>query len=207
MTQCTYLKSNGQQCRAHAIWGSDPPRCTAHRQDGGPPLPFQPGNQYARLFVRHGYYRQPLTPPQDIVDEAAELLLKHEHLAACLAGQPDPAVLLPLCRFFSRNLGRLLALLDDFHRTSGRHPDRFLQQANQRLAERRAALHRLCHDLQTRSDDAYRSPGPRAPRYWQIYHFIVNHIRRYGVGPSLPQIQRGCRLYSNRLLDDWLARL
>ena len=48
---CTATRQDGQPCRAHAVRGTSPPRCSAHRtqsQIGAPP-----GNQNART---HGAY-------------------------------------------------------------------------------------------------------------------------------------------------------
>lgn len=50
MTTCTATRTDGKPCRAHAIRGTDPPRCAAHSRNVGAPA----GNQNR---VTHGAYR------------------------------------------------------------------------------------------------------------------------------------------------------
>jgi hypothetical protein len=208
--QCQHLNANGQQCRGLAIWGSDPPRCAIHRQDGGPPPRlFQKGNQYGHLSMTHGFYsRRPFGPPQTIEQEAALLLHKHERLAGFLALQSDPAGLLHLCRLYTWNLDRLVDLLDRYHQTTGQHPDHLLRVANgQPKADLRAGLETLRANLRAGAGSTYAGTPNRSPRYWLIYDFIAGYIERYWVGPTRRQIKQACHITSNDVINYWLDKL
>jgi hypothetical protein len=208
--QCQHLNANGQQCRGLAIWGSDPPRCTIHRQDGGPPIvSFQKGHRYGYLRTTHGFYcRRPFGPAQTIEDEAALLLYKHERLASFIALQSDPAYLLHLCRLYTWNLDHLLNLLERYHQTTGQHPDHLLQAANgQPKAELRASFETVWTNLRIGPGSTYSTTSNRAPRYWLIYDFIASYIERYWVSPTRRQIKQACHITSNAVVDHWLDKL
>lgn len=68
MTTCTAYKRDGSPCQAHAIRGSDPPRCSAH---GGRAVGAPTGNHNRQT---HGAYsKQPPEPEPDAQPAELEL--------------------------------------------------------------------------------------------------------------------------------------
>ena len=213
---CEFIKGNGQQCRAFAMWGSEPPRCVFHRQDGGPrPYQFEKGNQYSRLKATHGFYRRAFSANQSMAEEAGQYLLTHEQLSALIAVQPADARLVRLYRLFAWNLDHLVKLLERYHEETGGDPDRLLEVANGRPKVMIVIrLERLRAELEAEQTLTYETTSGRAGRYWLVYEFIVDYIRRYSVGPTHREIKAGCcrdglfnfRYWLDRLEEDGLIR-
>ena len=108
--QCEHIKDDGQQCRGIAIWGSDPPRCTNHRLDGGPrPSRFETGNQLGRLTIKHGYYSREAGGQSTLEKKAARCLLTHGRLRALLNCEGDPRRLPGFAGLYARFLDVAIA--------------------------------------------------------------------------------------------------
>ena len=196
---CEHIKANGEQCRTAALWGSKPPRCTVHRLDGGPRRPFEKGNCYGHLITKHGFYRGLFSDFRSLEEKAADLLLKHEQLSACLAHETDGVQVRILFEISLRNLSRLLRLLRLYQQWTGEHPDRLLEMAN---GEAKARLQTKLEGLRQKLErdvarEGYSTTDKRSPRYWLVYEFIVSCIEQYGVGPTFREIREACHISCN----------
>jgi len=208
-TQCTFEKPNGTRCKAKALWGSDPPRCVTHRQDSGPtPPPMGENCQFGRLNATHGFYRRPLLPLRNAADEAAELLIKHERLAALITAQPGHRSLANLYRLYGKNLDHLVDLLQRYHETTGHHPDTLLRRANGRPKARlQARYQQLCRIFRRQLGPTYPTTSCRSPRYWLIYDYLLDYVKQHQASPTLVQIKQACHITSNHVVNYWLDRL
>lgn len=110
---CSHV-ADGQPCRAWAVRGSEPPRCAAHRVDGGPAVGAPPGNANR---VTHGAYARPASPPATIDDVIADLADKQARLTAYLeaqlAGGGDVSEVVKVFQLHGQNASRLGRLLRD----------------------------------------------------------------------------------------------
>lgn len=207
---CEHIKANGKQCRGAAIWGSEPPRCSIHRQDGGPKArPFEKGNQYGHLNTKHGFYRGLFSDFRSLEEKAADILLKHEQLSTCLAHETDGIQVRILFEVSMRNLADLIRLLKLYHQWTGEHPDRLLEMAN---GEPKARLRAKLEALRRKTEkdvakEGYGTTDKRSPRYWLIYDFIVSYIEQHGVSPKFNEIKAACHITSNMSVAYWLEKL
>jgi len=128
-TRCIATNKDGSPCRAWAVRGSDPPRCSSHggrRASAGAPS----GNQNART---HGFYadeQAPLPELGDIPDSIAEVIhdlaVKQARLSKLINGKlasNDIHVLARLLRLHAQTASRLGRLLRDQRALSGRAAD------------------------------------------------------------------------------------
>lgn len=210
MKVCQHIKANGQQCRGPAIWGSEPPRCAMHRQDGGPKAKlFKKGNQYGHLKTRHGFHRALFSAFRSLEEKVADTLIKHEQLSACLAQETDAIQMRILFEVSMRNLARLLRLLRLYHQWTGQHPDKLLQRANgEPKARLQAKLEALRQQLKKdAAREGYGTTDKRSPRYWLIYDFIVAYIQQHGISPMFSEIKEACHIPSDMSVAYWLEKL
>lgn len=116
--KCGATCADGSPCNAWAVRGSDPPRCSAHRDrhDWGAPA----GNQNA---LKHGYYAQPDLPNDCSIDAVIDdlyqrQLLINDYLDTVL---PNASIeeICHLLRIHGQNASRLGRLLRDRRALSG----------------------------------------------------------------------------------------
>jgi hypothetical protein len=119
--RCTATCADGSPCRAWAVHGTDPPRCSAH---GGTAQPYgaPPGNQNA---LKHGYYADP-DLPEDCTIDAIIRMLYHKQVSlndyidqVLDTGTPSIQELSNLLRIHGQNASRLGRLLRDRRALSG----------------------------------------------------------------------------------------
>jgi hypothetical protein len=209
--RCQHIKADGQYCRAWAIWGTEPPRCAMHRQDGGPkPTLFQKGHPYGGLgALKHGFFGLKKLGLRSLEDETAAHLVIHQRLSALIASEPIGVHLAYLYRLYGQTLYRLLKKLDQYHQETGEHPDKLLEQArSEGVAHIRARLEALQAQRAADMGPAYPKTDKRSPRYWQVYEFVVAYIERYAVGPTQREIMQACDFPSKgRPIGYWLDQL
>lgn len=63
---------------------SNPPRCSAHREDDGPPVGAPPGNQNR---TTHGFYRKPNQALETIGDVITDLMNRQSELSSFIHKQ------------------------------------------------------------------------------------------------------------------------
>jgi hypothetical protein len=152
---------------------------------------------------------RPRPGPDSLEDETAACLVIHQRLSALIASQPADLYLVYLYRLYGRILHQLLKKLDQYHRETGEHPDRLLEQASNAGVARIQA--KLAAQLAQREADLrpdYPRTTKRSPRYWLVYDFIVAYIERHSVGPTRQEIMQACGLPSKgRPLAYWLDQL
>jgi hypothetical protein len=114
--RCTATCADGKPCKAWAVRGTDPPRCSAHRNaaDWGAPL----GNQDA---TKHGYYGE--IPDECTIDTIIDLLYQRQlQLDDYIDQVQEGATLIALThllRIYGKNASRLGRLLRDRRPLSG----------------------------------------------------------------------------------------
>jgi hypothetical protein len=208
---CQHVKTDGQYCRASAIWGSEPPRCPSHRQDGGPkPTLFQKGRSHSRLgALQHGFFGLKNLGLDSLEDETAAHLIIHQRLSTLIAAEPAGVHLAYLYRLYNQTLYRLFKKLDQYHQETGQHPDKLLEQASsQGVARIRARLEALQAQREADLRPSHPNPAQRSPRYWLIYDFIVSFIERYSVSPTRRQIMKACQTSTKgKAITYWLDQL
>ena len=160
--------------------------------------------------MKHGFFGlRPQPGPDSLEAETAACLVIHQRLSALIASQPADLYLVYLYRLYGRILHQLLKKLDQYHRETGEHPDKLLEQASSAGVAHIQA--RLAAQLAQREADLrpdYPRTTKRSPRYWLIYDFIVSYIERHSVGPTRREIVEGCGLPSKgRPLAYWLDQL
>ena len=114
--RCTATCADGSPCRAWAVRGSDPPRCSPHG-GGAAPVGAPPGNQNA---LTHGFYARVQIPaassprPKSDDDAVVQLCATHVRIARHIEDHkhelPIPQ-LVALCQLYADNLSRLTRLL------------------------------------------------------------------------------------------------
>jgi len=128
-TRCTATNKDRTPCRAWAVRGSDPPRCSAHG-GGRAPVGAPPGNQNART---HGFYAHDAAPlpdlgdiPDSIAKVIRDLAVKQARLSKIINGKPDSEDILILARLLqlhAQTASRLGRLLRDERALSGEAAD------------------------------------------------------------------------------------
>ena len=128
-THCTATNKDRTPCRAWAVRGSDPPRCSAHG-GGRAPVGAPSGNHNART---HGFYVDevaPLPEQDDIPDSIAEVIhdlaVKQARLSKIINGKPNSSdihVLARLLQLHAQTASRLGRLLRDQRALSGEAAD------------------------------------------------------------------------------------
>jgi hypothetical protein len=122
-THCTATNRDGTPCKAWAVHGSDPPRCSAHG-GGSRPVGAPKGNANAQT---HGYYTatSAVAAPDVgisgiIADLAAKQAALSSYIDACLAsGEADVHAVAHLLALHGQNASRLGRLLRDQRALSG----------------------------------------------------------------------------------------
>lgn len=118
-THCTATTAAGNPCKAWAVHGSDPPRCSAH---GGSPtkkVGAPEGNENA---LKHGFYRPPdreLTTIEDIIADLAEKQLRLSSYINAHTAEADIEQLAHLLKIHGQNASRLGRLLRDKRALTG----------------------------------------------------------------------------------------
>ena len=208
--QCEHIKANGQQCRGAAIWGSDPPRCAAHRLDGGPRgVRLHPGHKLGRLRLKHGLYRQESgSEPLSLEEKVARCQLSQARLETLLEQADSERQALLYAQLLRSNLGKLLALLEEYEQTSGQHPDRLLEKAaGEPLAALEAEIKAGLQAARAGQKSSYPGTRQRSPRYWLVYEAIVDHIGNHYVSPTYKQLKKACGISSLNSVHYWLTKL
>lgn len=121
--QCLYLHPDGRGCRAWAMRDREPPRCAAHRFDGGPAVGAPDGNKN-RLV--HGWYARPEKPILTIEDAVENLGEQLARSTAILAETNDSEVFIKIFNLHAQALTRLGHLLRDQRALSGDSADSLL---------------------------------------------------------------------------------
>ncbi len=134
---CAHPYPDNRPCRAWAVRGSDPPRCAAHRLDGGPPVGAPPANQNRQT---HGFYSQPAKALRSIDDVVADALQRQSELSAFIeqqitTGQLDIEAMAKLLALHGQNASRIGRLLRDKRALSGASADGILGAIAQALDE------------------------------------------------------------------------
>ena len=126
----------GQQCRAWAMRGSDPPRCAAHRGDGGSSVGAPRGNKNRKT---HGLYATPETKLASIDDVVADALRRQSELSAFIDAQLGLDVgveeLVKLFALHGQYASRIGRLLRDQKILSGDSADQILEAMAQAIDE------------------------------------------------------------------------
>jgi hypothetical protein len=130
--RCGSLKTDGSACRAWAVRGSDPPRCSSHLGLTGAPA----GNKNAE---RHGFYAGrglDLTKIDHVVADLAERqALLTSYLEKRLADGAEVEEMARLFALHGQNASRLGRLLRDQRALSGDSADGLLSAIGQALDE------------------------------------------------------------------------
>jgi hypothetical protein len=133
-TRCSDHKRDGTPCRAWAVPGTDPPRCSAHSgKTGGAPK----GNQNAR---KHGGYAEPAGPSTSLERELEILTRQIEDVreyAQTRREELEPAEYRKHNALLGALISRKGRLLRDRRALSGEDADelsRMFEDAARRLA-------------------------------------------------------------------------
>jgi len=147
--RCTATCADGRPCRAWAVRGSDPPRCSSHG-GGRAPVGAPPGNQNART---HGFYAQGPAAADDgengwrgaegpcrIDAVIADLYAKQQRLSRYIDHNADDLTPEQLARFlqiYAQSCSRLGRLLRDREALGGfsEWMDKAFNQALDELSE------------------------------------------------------------------------
>lgn len=133
-TKCTFIKANGEQCKAWATLGTDPPRCSTHNgKPGGAPV----GNSNRAV---HGFYAQPVKELSTIDDILADAMKRQAQLSSfidecCATGEADVETMAKLLALHGQNASRLGRLLRDQRALSGASADGLLAAVSAALDE------------------------------------------------------------------------
>jgi len=130
--KCSFRHRDGRTCRAWAIRGSDPPRCAAHQEDGGPV-----GNKKRQS---HGFQVQPVRDLRDIDDVVEDALVKQTQLSAFIEqkvaeGEMEVKEMAKLLALHGQNAVRIGRLLRDQRALSGKSADGLLEAIGAALDE------------------------------------------------------------------------
>jgi glucans biosynthesis protein len=116
--RCTAPCADGSPCRAWAVHGTDPPRCSAHRGSGRWGAPA--GNRNA---LKHGYYAAPTLEDGCTIDAIIDNLYQRQLQLDDYIDQvlPDATIkeVSHLLRIHGQNASRLGRLLRDRRALSG----------------------------------------------------------------------------------------
>jgi hypothetical protein len=147
--RCKATRADGQPCRAWAVRGSDPPRCSSHG-GGRAPVGAPPGNQNART---HGFYAQAPATDDDGGDRSpdapqvcridaviADLYAKQQRLSRYIdqnAADLTPEQLARFLQIYAQSCSRLGRLLRDREALGGfsEWMDKAFNQALDELSE------------------------------------------------------------------------
>lgn len=126
--KCTATTTAGNDCQANAIRGSQPPRCAAHRTDGGPKPGAPPGNKNR---LTHGYYSQPVKSLNSLDDIITDMLEKQSQLTSYIEEHANLAdipttEMVTLLQLLGQNATRIGRLLRDQRALSGDSADGLL---------------------------------------------------------------------------------
>lgn len=130
--QCLHLHPDGRGCRAWAMRDREPPRCAAHRFDGGPAVGAPSGNQNR---LEHGWYAQPGKPITTIEDAVENLGEQLARSTAILAETDEPEVFIKIFNLHAQALSRQGRLLRDQRALSGDSADGLLDAIGQAIDE------------------------------------------------------------------------
>ena len=134
--KCGYSHKD-KQCNAWAMRDSDPPRCAAHRSDGGPGVGAPDDNQNR---LTHGFYSRPVKQLETIEDVVQDTLDRQSQLSAFLdeqmvGGSLDVETAAKLLALHGQNASRIGRLLRDKRALSGDAADGLLGAIGQALDE------------------------------------------------------------------------
>jgi hypothetical protein len=129
--RCTAIRNDGQPCRAWAVRGRQPPRCTAHADQGGEELPLALQPDAARDLTQI---------EQVIADLAERQAMLTEYIAAQVVGGADIGDVARLFALHGQNASRLGRLLRDQQALSGESAGVLLEAIGQALDELSAEL-------------------------------------------------------------------
>jgi hypothetical protein len=119
--RCGATSANGSPCRAWAVRGSSPPRCSAHREH--PAWGAPPGNRHA---LKHGYYADEL--PEEctigaIIANLYQRQIQLDHYIDHVLPTASIEEISHLLRIHGQNASRLGRLLRDRRALSGESSD------------------------------------------------------------------------------------